>query len=756
MRLSAQTRFASHVCFALLIVAGLFWQLTAAQVSAVGWALFGAYVLVVGRFWQHILYRGFGLKKQSFVAIVLAWVSVFLFLSLAEGVMAVWYITAPHVTAAVYGVIAVLSATLSRVMSKKVSIKKIDERIHLSRKTCISLPKVVLFAYGGLWLVGVFMLTLSSSSAVLLTPWSAIPMEYLFIYFATLVLVGLMLVSKYTTTTLLVIIIMQSLLQHAYLPLSHHQPWGGDVWRTMAVEQTLAQGDPVLPVLFGPSVVSREIFGWSVPEAFLIPNKYVYGQLWGGSVLLAQTLRVTIPSINIWLIPILWSLMLPLVLYRIGRLLFGHGRYSVWFSALSLLPFTFQALGGLTLGVSLGTLMFLYAFMLLLYYMRDRSRQQLWLLVTIGVLMIFSYTLQAIFLFVAMATAFFLIRAKKVFRSVAQRKEVTAWKWIFGSIAVILAAGFFPMLEIATRMSRLPQSVAWYEQGKHLVGTSTGWFFARSVQPYDSIIFNVFFNHTPSYAFVSSVFTNFRWHVFFLTVLASLCICVGLMYVTFREKRAEWQLMGLLAVSVFSGYVIGWFVLVGDRSFIRRLDSLMAFFMMSFVLYAIARMPIVERIGEMKIQQKRGIALLVVLLLSWFGTSVYASGPDMRVISDAEVSAAAYLWGQGDAQCVLADTWVLLALETASSGSIVGGGFPIDYQFGQPERVRLYRSFLENPSEDALNLAFELTGIDHCYVVLSSDLEEEKRLNIAQLYGLEYMEKDGLSIVHFGLKNSDE
>jgi hypothetical protein len=158
----------------------------------------------------------------------------------------------------------------------------------------------------------------SQSIEILTTPWQVIPLSFLYLFFALALLASLLLlvVKNYKITLLLFILF--SFVIHAYLPLSHALPWGGDVWRHMAVEKKMIDSGLELPVLFGNESLSRTIFGISVPEVFLIPNKYTYGHLWATSVLLTESLHIDLISINKWLVPILWSIFIPIFIYLLG------------------------------------------------------------------------------------------------------------------------------------------------------------------------------------------------------------------------------------------------------------------------------------------------------------------------------------------------------------------------------------------------------------------------------------------------------
>ena len=133
----------------------------------------------------------------------------------------------------------------------------------------------------------------------------------------------------------------------------------------------------------------------------------------------------------------------------------------------------------------------------------------------------------------------------------------------------------------------------------------------------------------------------------------------------------------------------------------------------------------------------------------------YASGPDMRVVSQTEYEVAQYIWTTGynevetknQKYCVLADTWVLLPLESLSQGNIVGGGFPIDYQFNQVDRVELFNKFLENPEKKDLEKAFSLTGAENCwYLEKLENLKEENIDKLTEIFVSQPKEIAGFAI----------
>ena len=121
----------------------------------------------------------------------------------------------------------------------------------------------------------------------------------------------------------------------------------------------------------------------------------------------------------------------------------------------------------------------------------------------------------------------------------------------------------------------------------------------------------------------------------------------------------------------------------------------------------------------------------------------------MRVVSQNEYDTAYYVWQKNDGKnnCVLADTWVLLPLEGMSAQKIVGGGFPIDYQFAQNERVAFYNEIQSSANADILLRMHQATNSDKCFVVLpKNNLSSEKYEYLKALTGSEGVLKGDLFI----------
>ena len=132
-----------------------------------------------------------------------------------------------------------------------------------------------------------------------------------------------------------------------------------------------------------------------------------------------------------------------------------------------------------------------------------------------------------------------------------------------------------------------------------------------------------------------------------------------------------------------------------------------------------------------------------VVLIILFGTTAYASGPDMQVVSLNNYNTSQYIYDiveNDDDYCIISDSWSLLTLEYFSAKKIVGGGFPITRQFKQTELTNIYESLLGSSFDFAmLTRAFELTGSKRCILVIPTDSIgiEQKRLLDYRLSGYE-------------------
>ena len=176
--------------------------------------------------------------------------------------------------------------------------------------------------------------------------------------------------------------------------------------------------------------------------------------------------------------------------------------------------------------------------------------------------------------------------------------------------------------------------------------------------------------------------------------------------------------------------------------FTRRLDGLVAFLILIWFVQGILTLIsiIARRLPWPRWPQAKLIALLVAIgFVSWFATTAYASGPDLRVVSANEYQVAQKIWDQEvfvrERYCVIADTWILLPLEGIAHGRIVGGGFPISATFAQAEREYIFEELQRAPRPSIVKLAKEKTGGERCWAVLpAASLDAKKEEILTKLF----------------------
>ena len=737
------------------IVALLYGQLLYWNDPFVGWILFFAYVALFGSLWRDMLARVFRMKRRRSVTVVFGFFAAFALLGLVGGMFTTLYTLTPLLVWLCY-VLAAAGTLLVFLFMRRAYKKKVPGVALGKRWRKLPRDWKVFRGYHVLSLVYLLLsisllafFLLSRSDATLSSPWQALSPAVLPLWFVLTLLLGFLLFSKFKIKTLLVFVLIHSCLTHIYLPISHVLPWGGDVWRHVAVEQKMISGELQLPVIAGPQAKWREVLNADIPEALVIPNKYVYGQFWATTIILAETLRIDLLTLNIWLLPILWSLVLPFIFFRLGKLLFGSWRNGLWLSWFGTLLFPFQALGGLTLPVSLGVLMFLFVLTLWLQYQQDGRRAERRIVLLFAGLMIFGYTLFTVLLWFFMALSFFVRRAVRI------QKRFVRWP-IFG-LLVLVSIALFPLIELTLGISTWPAHIDWFAEAKQMFGQFSGWYYAQAIRPHDILSGNIFFNHTPVSAFVSTFFTDWRWHVIPALGLIFGMAAYGFFQLIQKEDTTEWRVLGYFSGAVCFGYIFNWFVLTGDRSFVRRLDLMFACCVLLFFFRGFFALRV--RIGAGSQKKKRAGLAAAIILFSWFGATAYASGPDMRVVSNAQyhVAQAATQMVSSTPACVLADTWVLLPLEGLSAGRIVGGGFPIDAQFGQTERTNLFSDMLADPKPVLLDRIKKATGADTCiFIAQKSRIDTQKAEILQDLADKAPEDLYGYHIWQFPLKNTNE
>jgi len=698
------------------------------HLSVVGIVLTLGYLFLLTYLWQRILEHVFRFER-GFVTVFLACFAALFVVSGIESIVITFYTTTYLLTFISLTTSLVLSFFLNIWVHGQSHGPGIEGKGRKEYLIVFPHMKWISWVYILLWSVTVWLFFHTYGTLVFFSPWQSLSVFILPLVAVLSILLGILLCSKTVTKHVLLFVLMQSVLLHMYMPLSHMLPWGGDVWRHIAVEEQLSSGEIVPPVLFGPEALWREVVGVDIPEVFLIPQKYSYGQFWGLAVIIRQLTNISLEAINIWMIPLLWSLVFPLLLFRFGRLVFQSWRGGLLLAWLSTIAFSLQALGALSLPVSLGVLTFFFMCMLLLQYGARRHPPQRYILMFFGVLMLFGYALSFLLLV-------FVVGGAWIFSTIHARVQHTVYAWALIILVTIVGALIFPGIELLAHTSLLPSHVDILQVAKTAFGQLSGWYYASVIRPHDILSGNVIFNHTPTYAFVASIFTVWRWWLlpwmmFFLGMMV-----YGLIQYVCEKKQGIALVPVWTILSLMGAYKIGWFLLEGDRTLIRRLDPYVATGMLVFFSFGI--LLFFSFIRYKSLVLRRVCISIFVLMIGWVGTATYASGPDIRSTSTDEYDVASFLAGRmkdtTEPSCVLADTWVLLPLEALSHGQVVGGNFPIGSQFGQAQRVSLYDTVREGDiMSDTIPSIFTLTHATHCFLVFPDTMTEDRRERISLL-----------------------
>lgn len=236
--------------------------------------------------------------------------------------------------------------------------------------------------YIGSFLLSFFVLFNERSGWVVGPIWEAIPPTFLRIYFvATVVLVGIALLPGKTTVKLL-FIALHSVFSLSFLLIVLYP---GIIWIDPWYE--LAMARVVLPVvrIIVPSGSIRSynslLEGFSVHV--LIPT-------------FANTLNIDMYWSYVLLVPILWGFFVPLMSYKITRMIGGGKEASIFAAFLTLSSVYFLAWGKLTTGNALGILFSFFLLYLFLRFLLSSETRIIFPIILVLITLVASHALPAV------------------------------------------------------------------------------------------------------------------------------------------------------------------------------------------------------------------------------------------------------------------------------------------------------------------------------------------------------------------------
>ncbi len=678
---------------------------------------FAVYLLIVGNWVSAVLVRVFGLDN-NFNGRILGVFASFLSLGWVAGVAILFLPLTFWVLAGIFVLNALIFFLLSRWAkriiastvipsdpalreergTRDLSDTELEDRkiLHFIQNDKLkvrfaSVAFLILVCYG------FYLLYSSRTGNAILTPWQVINPQYIFIFFLSTLTLGVLIWSKLKTPIIILFLILQTFLLHSYLPLTHDLIYGADGWRHIANEQRLLDGKQFLEAkIVGPIIYDN-------PNSEILNLKSVVGQLsygnfWSSNVILAKVFKTDLLTITKWFLPILWSLVFPLLLFEIGCAFGCDNRRSLFLAWLGLLPFAWQAGGAFTLPVSFGFLIWLFLILLILKRINSPKKEQVWVLAGAGIGLASGYILYFILFWLAWFVS-----------EVLQFKFIKL-KVFFLTIVSLLS---IPALELLAGYSHFDKNINWLGQIKQVLGNFFGIYLASGPRPHDIAFGNIIFNQTPLVAFVPNLLTQWRWWIVVFTICFFGIAVYGWVR-AWKTKTTAGQWLAVMSVGVVDGYIIANYFLAGSHILARRLDAVVALFLILLFFYGL----------EKFILNNYKKTILAVFILTIGITASYSLGPDTNTVSANEYQASKYIWNQERSEnrpCVLGDTFPLLALEAISAKEIIGGGFPIDANFAQLERVELFSQMNVGINDHLLSDLTNLRGVNHCWFMGSTD-----------------------------------
>ncbi|MFA6547676.1 MAG: hypothetical protein WCT11_01880 [Candidatus Magasanikbacteria bacterium] len=682
MRIKA---FLEDAVLPLVFTSLVYGHIVFSQNAFLGWVILAVFFLWISRLVHNFLIKFFDFSGSLRIRVL----SIFLvltFLGFVAGLLSWIYKMTPTILALTFLITGLIASYLKYLSGEGSEVVPEIEDDHKQVIEEVPSAKVGVVLYLVLVLMGFYFLNSSRTDLNIVTPWQTISVSYVYVFFAATFALGCLLFSKLKSGTLLFLLILYFLLLHAYLPLSHSLFYGADGWRHLAIENNMLSVGVEKTLLFTTTPVSfwqRFNFGG-----------LAYAQFSSLALLFKLLCQVDLIIFLRFFIPIVWSIILPILLLEIACAFNWEKKRALLFVWLSALPFALQVSGSFSLPSNLSFLFWL--FILLLQF---KNRQKYTLvgqiaIIVFGVLSIFGHSLY----FILFCLSFVLFKKIKT------------------TVAIAFSVLLIPCLELISHFSQTDSHLNWWMQIKAVLSNLSAWYVATGLRVSDITTGNIIFNQPSLNALVTNVFTvNRIWICGFMLLFWGAFVFGW--YKILRTKKNSFNFVWLtLTVGLLGGYIISRYFLTGENILSRRLDAVLAVLIILPVAYLLFEFIVIQK----NIFYQRVVLFLIILFCSAAITASYTLGPDIQVVSQSQYLAADYIWQKTNTNsspaCVLSDTYTLLALEGISGKKVIGGGFPINLYFTQPELEQLLKLAQTQP-QVALSQAKKLLNTNDCYLV---------------------------------------
>lgn len=433
-----------------------------------GWLILLTVCLYTGAEAHNFLNKFFNLSKSLRIRVLAIFLVLLIWGSVAGMLALIFKMSSFVLTVSV--LITILGFDwLNLLVGERIEIiPEIDDE---NKKVLEEFPaaKLGVLLYIILILAGFYFLANSQTSAAILTPWQVIPTHYIWIFFAATLVLGLLIFSKLKSGVLLFLLILHSLLLHAYLPLTHVLFYGADGWRHLALESSWwTQGTLMSPTLSSVPVSIWQRFDF---------GSLAYAQFSSLALIFQKLCQVDPLSFMRNFMPIVWSVVLPILLFEIARTFAWEKRAALFLVWLAALSFALQASGSFSLPVNLGMLFWVFALLLQIKNRTNFSKAGLIFLFGLGVLFLFGHALFFILFWLGFGLLW-LIKSKT--------SEIKLF------FVAIFTAAVIPVLELISHYSDFNPQINWWTQIKFLVGNFVVWYLAVGNYTHDISAGNIF------------------------------------------------------------------------------------------------------------------------------------------------------------------------------------------------------------------------------------------------------------------------
>jgi hypothetical protein len=208
--------------------------------------------------------------------------------------------------------------------------------------------------------------------------------------------------------------------------------------------------------------------------------------------------------------------------------------------------------------------------------------------------------------------------------------------------------------------------------------------------------------------------SNYPKIINYYTFFSILFLILSISGLILSIKNKEHKAINLFSVALFANYIISSFILNGAVIFNNKSIFLINFILLFYFIYLLSNINIKEK-------YRTNFYLLIIIFISFLGTTQISSGPLMETTTGYKFDFANFLNEELKEEgnyCIIGDTMPLIMLEYETTNKIINGGFPQKENYNQKEREEFLEKIIKNPSKELIEDALELTKAKNCYLII--------------------------------------